>query len=94
MHSCEFARKRKSSRGENLSEKTFRVFVVALLGALVGLQGLTLYRQTTPLTLASFLAAPDDKKGDLIRQVPLVRVQGGSVDVEVRNTPLEVEVSQ
>ncbi|WP_318557308.1 hypothetical protein [Geobacter anodireducens] len=77
-----------------MPEGTFRVAVVALLGALVGLQLLILNRLPMPVTLASVIAAPQEKKADLIKQVPLVRVHGGSVGVDVQNTPLEVEVAR
>jgi hypothetical protein len=77
-----------------MSESRFRYIVVGLLGALVVLQLLMLYRLPTPVTLNSYIAAPQDQKADLIKQVPLVRVQGGSVDVEVQNTPLEVEINR
>jgi len=77
-----------------MSESRFRYIVVGLLGALVVLQLLMLYRLPTPVTLNSYIAASQDQKADLIKQVPLVRVQGGSVDVEVQNTPLEVEINR
>lgn len=77
-----------------MSESRFRYIVVGLLGVLVLLQLLMLYRLPTPVTLNSLISAPQDQKADLIKQVPLVRVQGGSVDVEVQNTPLEVEINR
>lgn len=77
-----------------MSESRFRYIVVGLLGALVVLQLLVLYRLPIPITINSLIAAPQDQKADLIKQVPLVRVQGGSVDVEVQNTPIEVEINQ
>lgn len=77
-----------------MSENRFRVAVVTLLVVLIGLQLLILSRLPTPVTIASVIAAPQEKKADLIKQVPLVRVQGGSVDVDVQNTPIEVEISR
>jgi len=70
-----------------MSESRFRYIVVGLLGVLVLLQLLMLYRLPTPVTLNSLISAPQDQKAVLIKQIPLVRVQGGSVDVEVQNTP-------
>lgn len=75
-----------------MSESRFRYIVVGLLGFLVLLQLLMLYRLPTPVTLNSLVSAPQAQKANLIKQVPLVRVQGGSVDVEVQNTRLDVEV--
>jgi len=77
-----------------MSESQFRYIVVGLLSVLVVLHLLMLYRLSTPVTLNSLISAPQDQKADLIKQVPLVRVQGGSVDVEVQNTPLEVEINR
>ena len=75
-----------------MSENRFRYIVVGLLGFLVLLQLLILYRLPTPITLNSLISAPQAQKANLIKQIPLVRVQGGSVDVEVQNTRLDVEV--
>ena len=75
-----------------MSENRFRYIVVGLLGFLVLLQLLMLYRLPTPITLNSLISAPQAQKANLIKQIPLVRVQGGSVDVEVQNTRLDVEV--
>ncbi len=65
-----------------MSDNSFRVAVVALLSALVGVQILILNRLPTPVTLASVIAAPQEKRAELIKHVPLVRVQGGSISVE------------
>jgi len=76
-----------------MSENRFRYIVVGLMGALVVLQLLILYRLPTPVTFNSIISAPQDQRANLIKKVPLVRVQGGSVDVEVQNLPLDVVIN-
>jgi hypothetical protein len=64
-----------------MSEKQFHFVVVVLLGTLVFLQIIMLYRLPTPVTVNSLITASPDQVEDIIKQVPLVRVQGGFVNI-------------
>lgn len=66
-----------------MSESWFRYIVVGLLGAIVLLQLLMIYRLPTPISYKSILAAPQDRQVDLVQQIPLVQVFG-SVNVDER----------
>lgn len=76
--------------------------VVALLAAILVTQIVIILRMPAapPTIRAMRNATSDEARTNLLQSLPLVRVQGGSVeaeitgpvDVEVRNTPLEVAV--
>lgn len=74
-----------------MPENSFRVAVIALLIALVGLQALILRRLPEPVTIASIMATPENKRADLMNRVSCVRVQGGFVNADIQNT-VDVDV--
>ena len=77
--------------------------IVILLAAILVTQILILLRiPTSPPTIGEVRnAKTNDARTELLQSIPLVRVQGGSidadvtgtVDVDVQNTPLEVEIN-
>ncbi len=76
--------------------------IVGLLAAILAIQVLILLRMpdSPPSTKALREAKPGKERAELLQSIPLVRVEGGTidaditgtVDVEVQNTPLEVEI--
>lgn len=77
--------------------------VVVLLAAILSTQLLILMRMPVPLPTIGAVqnAKTDNARLELLRNIPVIRVQGGTidditgtVDVTVQNTPLEVEVDR
>ncbi len=91
-----------SNHVESSHAGTTNWIVIALLAAILSTQVLILLRMpASPPTIGAVRnAKTDDARTELLQSIPLVRVQGGTidaditgtVDVEVQNTPLEVQV--
>ena len=87
---------------QSLDGDKIRWLIVALLTGILGTQVLILFRMpaSSPTIRAVQNAKTDDARTELLLSIPLVRIQGGTVnaditgtvDVEVQNTPLGVEV--
>ncbi len=80
------------------NESLYRIVVVVLLAAVLVVQLLIFYRmQTGSPTLADLRKAKPEQRPEMLLRIPLVRVEGtvdvaGTVDVDVNNTPLEVQI--
>ena len=78
-----------------------QLLTVALLISMLVTQLMILARMPhSPPTLADFLQAGANRR-EVMQSLPLVRVQGGSleieggsIDVDVQNTPLEVQIQR
>lgn len=87
---------------QSLKSDKIRWVIVALLTGILGTQMLILFRMPAawPTIQAVQNAKTDDARKGLLLGIPLVRIQGGTVsaditgtvDVEVQNTPLGVEI--
>jgi len=91
-----------SNHVESSHVGTSNWLIVTLLAAILVTQVLILLRMPTPPPTIGAVrnAKTSSARTELFQSIPLVRVQGGTidaeitgaVDVEVQNTPLEVEV--
>jgi len=75
-------------------ESLYRLILVALLAAILVVQLLILARipPGSP-TSADLQSAKAEQRREMLLRIPLARV-AGTVDVDVNNTPLEVELQR
>lgn len=75
-------------------ESLYKCTFVALLAAILAVQLLILSRMpSTPPTLADLRKVKAEQRREMLLRIPLVRVEG-TVNVDVNNTPLEVQIAR